>query len=253
MTASAKIDDSSPSVDRDEIARFEAIAEAWWDPEGSFAPLHKLNPTRLTYIRDHMCRLYGRDPKQPRPLAGLDVLDIGCGGGLLCEPMARLGANVTGADASALNIKIARRHARLSGLKIDYRASSAENLAEAGMAFDVVLNMEVIEHVADVDAFLGACAQLVKPGGIMVMATLSRTLKSFALAIVGAEYVLRWLPRGTHDWRKFVKPEELRQAILKTGLMVGDLTGVSYDPLADRWATGRDTDVNYLMLAEKPK
>ncbi|MFQ5533912.1 MAG: bifunctional 2-polyprenyl-6-hydroxyphenol methylase/3-demethylubiquinol 3-O-methyltransferase UbiG [Sphingomonadales bacterium] len=251
MTARPQQPDPSPSVDQTEIERFEAIADAWWDPGGDFAPLHKLNPVRLEYIRDHLCRHFDLKPDAARPLDGLSVLDIGCGGGLLCEPMARLGARVTGADASQKNIDIAALHARNSGLEIDYRSTTAEDLAAAGARFDVVLNMEVIEHVADVDSFLSACSALIKPGGVMFLATISRTFKSFAFAIVGTEYVLRWLPRGTHDWHRFLKPKELTDKLGRAGLDVRDLTGVSYDPLADRWATSRDLDVNYLMVAER--
>ncbi len=217
-------DDHSASVDPGEVAKFAALAGEWWDPAGTFAPLHRLNPARLTFIRDRIAAHAGRDPLAERPLAGLRVLDIGCGGGLLCEPMARLGAAVTGIDAAEKNVAVAAEHAAEAGLDIDYRHSTAEALAaEAraaetrsaeigagnGAGFDLVLNMEVVEHVADVAAFLQASAALVAPGGAMALATLNRTPKSFALAIVGAEYVLRWLPRGTHDWRRFLRPSEL--------------------------------------------
>jgi 2-polyprenyl-6-hydroxyphenyl methylase/3-demethylubiquinone-9 3-methyltransferase len=192
------------TVDPAEIARFSAIADEWWDPNGKFKPLHRFTPTRLEYIRGRIAGHFGRDALAPKPLAGLRLLDIGCGGGLLCEPMARLGASVVGADAAERNVKTAAVHAERQGLAIDYRHTTAEALAEAGELFDVVLNMEVVEHVADVAAFMGACARLVRPGGLMVVATLNRTAKAFALAIVGAEYVLGWLPRGTHTWSKFV-------------------------------------------------
>ena len=239
------------TVDADEIARFEAMAAEWWDPRGKFRPLHKFNPVRLEYIRDRVAGHFGRDPLADRPLAGLRTLDIGCGGGLLCEPMTRLGASVVGVDASDKNIGTARVHAAESGLDIDYRATTAEALAEAGERFDVVLNMEVVEHVADVGLFMGACADMLKPGGCMVVATLNRTPKAFALAIVGAEYVLGWLPRGTHDWRKFVRPSEIDRALRPHGVNIEDLTGVSYNPVADRWSTSRDLSVNYMAFAVK--
>ena len=253
MTTLKQAQNPGTSVDRDEVARFEALADAWWDPDGDLAPLHKLNPPRLRYIRDHICRRFGRDAKAPGPLTGLRILDIGCGGGLLCEPMARLGAKVTGADAAEKNLRVAALHAATSGLKIDYRHATAEELACEGAEYDVVVNMEVVEHVADVELFLDACGALVAPGGLMIMATLNRTAKAFALAIVGAEYVLRWLPRGTHDWRKFVTPAELTRALTGAGLEVSDLTGVRFDPLRDCWEPCRDTGVNYMVVAEKTR
>lgn len=248
---------AGPSVDSGEVARFAAMAEAWWDPAGKFAPLHRFNPVRIGFIRDRLAARLGRDPRSLRPLEGLRLLDIGCGGGLLAEPMARLGAEVTAIDAALRNIEIARLHAEQSGLDIDYRHSTAEALAEAGERFDAILNMEVVEHVADVGAFLGACADLLAedgpvPGGIMFVATLNRTAKSYALAIVGAEYVLRWLPRGTHDWRKFVRPSELAAALRPRGLVIAELAGVSYNPLTDQWRLGRDLDVNYLAVVSRP-
>jgi len=239
------------SVDPAEIAKFAALAEEWWDPDGKFRPLHRLNPVRLRFIRDHLCRRFGRDAKATRPLAGLRVLDIGCGGGLLCEPLARLGAQVTGIDAAERNIAIAALHAEQAGLEIDYRHASAEELAAAGEAFDAVLNMEVVEHVADVGAFLSASAALLAPGGAMVLATLNRTPKSFLLAIVGAEYLLRWLPRGTHDWRRFLRPSELAGHLRTAGLEIAEMTGVTYNPLSDAWRESRDLDVNYMVLAVK--
>ncbi|MEQ9145662.1 MAG: bifunctional 2-polyprenyl-6-hydroxyphenol methylase/3-demethylubiquinol 3-O-methyltransferase UbiG [Parvibaculaceae bacterium] len=239
------------SIDKDEIARFSAIAAEWWDPNGKFRPLHKFNPTRLTYIRETAVQHFGLDSAKVRPLEGLDLLDIGCGGGLLSEPMARLGASVVGADAGEANIKTASVHAAEQGLDIDYRATSAEALAEEGATFDIILNMEVIEHVADVPAFLGACSAMLKPGGIMLCATLNRSVKAFALAIVGAEYVLRWLPKGTHDWKKFITPAELFRGLEESGLNVLTETGVTYNPLADRWSLSRDMDVNYMMVATK--
>ena len=239
------------SVDPDEIARFSALADEWWDPAGKLRALHRLNPTRLAFIRDRVAGHLGRDPLGERPLRDLGVLDIGCGGGLLAEPLARLGAAVTGIDASETNVKSAARHAAESGLEIDYRLATAEELAAAGEAFPVVLNMEVVEHVADLDSFMGASAALVAPGGVMVVATLNRTAKAFLLAIVGAEYVLGWLPRGTHDWSKFVRPSKLAHALRAGGLEVAEIAGVTYNPLSDAWRLSRDVEVNYLVLAVK--
>jgi 2-polyprenyl-6-hydroxyphenyl methylase/3-demethylubiquinone-9 3-methyltransferase len=240
------------TVDPSEVAKFERMAAEWWDADGKFAPLHKFNPVRLGYIRDVVSEHFGRDPKSGKPLSGLRLVDIGCGGGLLSEPMARLGAAVTGIDPSAVNIEAARRHAARAGLDIDYRATTVEALAQAGEAFDVVLAMEVVEHVSDIDAFLAACAALTRPGAILFVATISRTLKAFALAIVGAEYILRWLPRGTHDYDRLVRPAELEAAIEKAGLAVAHSTGVIYNPLADRWSRSTDMDVNYIVAAAKP-
>ncbi len=241
------------TIDPVEVDRFSAMASDWWDPTGKFRPLHKFNPVRLTYIRDQVCAHFGRDPKSPRALDGLRVLDIGCGGGLLCEPVARMGADVVGADASETNIEIAKIHAVQSGVEVDYRAETAENLAAAGERFDVVLNMEVVEHVADVDLFLSSCAQMVNPGGLMFVATINRTLKALALAIVGAEYVLRWLPRGTHQYERLVRPEEIENPLGAAGMQVIDRTGVFFNPLSDSWNLSRDMDVNYMMLAARPK
>jgi 2-polyprenyl-6-hydroxyphenyl methylase/3-demethylubiquinone-9 3-methyltransferase len=239
------------TIDAEEVERFSALAAEWWNPNGKFKPLHKFNPVRLAYIRDQIAERFGRDPRAARPLAGLRILDIGCGGGLLCEPMARLGADVVGADASETNIEVAKLHAAESKVEIDYRATTAEALAEAGEKFDVILNMEVVEHVSDVPLFVNACAGMVKPGGLMFVATINRTLKALALAIVGAEYVLRWLPRGTHQFSKLVRPEELEKALTDAGMGIVDRTGVVYNPLADRWQKSRDMDVNYMLLAEK--
>jgi 2-polyprenyl-6-hydroxyphenyl methylase/3-demethylubiquinone-9 3-methyltransferase len=239
------------TIDAGEVERFSAMAAEWWDPNGKFRPLHKFNPVRLAYIRDQIATRFGRDPRAAKPFEGLRILDIGCGGGLLCEPMSRLGATVVGADASETNIEVAKLHAAEVGVNVDYRATTAEALAEAGEQFDVVLNMEVVEHVADVDFFIGTCAQMVKPGGIMFVATINRTLKALGLAIVGAEYVLRWLPRGTHQYGKLVRPEELERPLLASGMTVTDRTGVSYNPLTDRWGRTKDMDVNYMLLAEK--
>jgi 2-polyprenyl-6-hydroxyphenyl methylase/3-demethylubiquinone-9 3-methyltransferase len=240
------------TIDVSEVERFSALAAEWWNPNGKFKPLHKFNPVRLAWIRDHVAERFGRDPRAARPFEGLRFLDIGCGGGLLCEPMARLGAEVVGADAAATNIEVAKLHAAESNVTVDYRATTAEALADAGEKFDVVLNMEVVEHVADIDLFLGKCAEMVKPGGIMFVATINRTFKALGLAIIGAEYVLRWLPRGTHQYGRLVRPDELEAALGKAGLAVIDRTGVTYHPLADRWQKSGDLDVNYMVLAEKP-
>jgi len=242
---------SAGTIDQDEVARFSRLAAQWWDARGPMAPLHKLNPVRLAYIRDRAAEYFGRDPKRLDSLAGLRILDIGCGGGILSEPLARLGAAVVGADPSESNIAVARNHAAQSGLAIDYRNTTAEALAEAGESFDVVLAMEVVEHVADVGLFVDLTASMVKPGGLMFVATLNRTMKSFALAIVGAEYILRWLPRGSHQWDKFVTPNELEIAIEQGGLQLTHETGVIYNLLADRWQLATDLDVNYMVVAVK--
>jgi 2-polyprenyl-6-hydroxyphenyl methylase/3-demethylubiquinone-9 3-methyltransferase len=240
------------TIDSGEVERFSALAAEWWNPNGKFRPLHKFNPVRLSYIRDRIAERFGRDPHAARPFEGLRILDIGCGGGLLCEPMARLGAEVVGADASATNIEVAKLHAAESGVGIDYRATAAEDLADAGEKFDVVLNMEVVEHVSDIGLFIDKCGEMVKPGGIMFVATINRTLKALGLAIIGAEYVLRWLPRGTHQFGKLVRPDELESALAAAGLGAIDRTGVVYNPLADRWQRSKDMDVNYMVLAERP-
>ena len=237
------------SVDAAEVAKFSALAAEWWDPKGKFAPLHKFNPVRLDFIRREAAAHFGRQGL--RPFTGLSLLDIGCGGGLLSEPMARLDFAVTGADASERNIGTARAHAIQSGLTIDYRAATAEELAAEGLAFDVVLNMEVIEHVADVGAYLAACAKLLKPGGITIVATLNKTLKALALAKIGAEYVLGWLPRGTHDWNRFIPPAELCAKLQESGLTILKQQGVSFDPLNWDWRLSKDVDVNYMVVAAK--
>jgi len=239
------------TVNRDEVERFAALAAQWWDPKGPMAMLHKFNPVRLAYIRDRLAAHFGRDARKVSPLSGLRILDIGCGAGILSEPLARMGASVLGADPAEANIEAAREHARRADLRIDYRATTAEGLADAGERFDVVLAMEVVEHVADVDLFVRRCAEMVKPGGMMIAATINRTAKSFALAIVGAEYVLRWLPRGTHDWNKFVTPDELERAMEGAGLKRTDETGVIYNLFADQWRLSDDMDVNYMMAAAR--
>jgi len=243
---------SNGTVDAQEIAKFSAMAAEWWDPHGKFRPLHKFNPTRLAFIREQVCAHFGHDSDVPQPLEGLRLLDIGCGGGLLSEPMTRLGARVTGADAGEKNIKTASVHAAEQGLNIDYRHTTAEALADAGEQFDVILNMEVIEHVADTQAFMKACGACLRPGGLMIVATLNRTARAFALAIVGAEYVLGWLPRGTHEWNKFITPDEMRTLMTQATLQPGPITGVSFNPLADKWSVSGDTAVNYMMTATKP-
>jgi len=239
------------TVDEAEVERFSRHAADWWDARGPMAALHKFNPVRIAYIRDQAAACFGRDPKKLDCLRGLRMLDIGCGGGILSEPLARLGAHMVGADPAEENIEAARDHAEESGVAVDYRAVTAEDLAEAGERFDVVLAMEVVEHVTDVELFVATCASMVKPGGLLIAATLNRTLKSFALAIVGAEYVLRWVPRGTHRWDKFVTPHELECAIENCGLRVIGERGVIYNPFADRWQLSSDMDVNYMLAAVK--
>jgi 2-polyprenyl-6-hydroxyphenyl methylase / 3-demethylubiquinone-9 3-methyltransferase len=239
------------TVDPSEVERFSALAAEWWDPRGKMAPLHKFNPVRLGYIRDQACARFDRDAKRLDSLNGLAILDIGCGGGILTEPLARLGAVMTAIDPSETNIAAAQQHAAQSELAINYRCTTAEELAEQRARFDLVLAMEVVEHVADVPLFVKSCAQMVKPGGLMIAATLNRTLKSFALAIVGAEYILRWLPVGSHRWEKFVTPNELEIAMEQGGLRVLHEQGVIYNILADRWQLSTDTDVNYMLVAEK--
>jgi 2-polyprenyl-6-hydroxyphenyl methylase/3-demethylubiquinone-9 3-methyltransferase len=237
------------SIDPGEVARFSAVADQWWDPHGKFAPLHKFNPVRLGFIRETALARFSRDAQKTRPFEGLRLLDIGCGGGLLSEPMTRLGFAVTGVDASDRNIGVARVHAARSQLAIDYRVSTAEALVDAGEApFDVVLNMEVIEHVADPAAFLADCRRLLAPGGMMVVATLNRTLRSLAFAKIGAEYILGWLPRGAHDWRKFLTPHELIAMAQGPGLAVEGPFGLAYDPLADRWSRAADCAINYMIV-----
>ena len=239
------------TVDSDEIARFAAMAAEWWDPDGKFRPLHRFNPVRLGYLRDRLVAHFGGDVRSLRPLAGLSILDVGCGGGLIAEPLARMGADVVGIDASDRNVRIAAAHAEDGGLAIDYRHAAVEDLAAGGERFDAVLALEVVEHVADLGLFLAGCAAVCRPGGALVLATLNRTPKSWLFAIVGAEYVLRWLPRGTHDWRRFVRPSELAAGLGAAGARIADIAGVAYDPLRDDWRLGRDVAVNYMAFAVK--
>lgn len=241
------------TVDADEIAKFESMATEWWDPHGKFRPLHMLNPCRLDYITAQIAAEFDRDLTRAQPFEKLRILDIGCGGGLLSEPMARLGADVVGADASERNVRVAQVHAERQDLAIDYRRTTAEELSEAGEIFDAVLNMEVVEHVADPQAYLSACADLLRPGGLMVCSTINRNTKSFALAIVGAEYVMRWLPRGTHDWSRFLTPDELRDLLHIAGLEMVDSKGFVFSPLSWSWAlSDRDLSVNYVTTSTKP-
>jgi 2-polyprenyl-6-hydroxyphenyl methylase/3-demethylubiquinone-9 3-methyltransferase len=243
---------TATTINDAEIAKFTAMAEEWWDPKGKFKPLHKFNPVRLSYIREHLLAHFGRDGTAMRPFEGLTILDVGCGGGLLCEPLARLGATVTGIDAAERNIAIARLHAEQSGLAIDYRATTSEALAAEGATYDMVLNMEVVEHVDNVPLYMKSCADLVKPGGLMLTATLNRTARAYAFAIVGAERILRWLPRGTHDWNKFLTPDETKTLLTRNGLRVTGETGVVFHPLADEWRKSRDMAINYMIMAERP-
>jgi len=239
------------SVDPSEIRQFGALADRWWAPDGEFAALHKLNPVRLAYIRDAAIAHFSLESDTLRPLEGLKVLDVGCGGGLLCEPLARMGAEITGIDASDQGIEAARDHAGKVGLAINYRHLTAEALADEGETYDIVLAMEILEHVADIDAFVATCSSLVKPDGLLFAATLNRTPKSYAAAIVAAEYLLRWVPRGTHDWKKFVKPSELARGLRGSGLDVRDITGVTLDGRTGDWVTTEDTSVNYMLRAVK--
>jgi len=238
------------SVDAAEVAKFSAMAEEWWDPAGKFAPLHKFNPVRLAFIRDMAAGHFGRDARSLRPFGGLSLLDIGCGGGLLSEPMAKLGFDVLGADASERNVGTAIAHAASSGVPATYRATTAETLASEGQTFDAVLNMEVVEHVADLSSYLASCAKLVRPGGLMFVATLNKTLKSLALAKIGAEYILGWLPRGTHDWHRFIEPAKLRAMLEESGLDILKTQGVTFSPLSWDWRLSSDTDVNYMIVAQ---
>ncbi len=246
----ATIPRAASTVDPAEIAKFSKLSQEWWDPSGKMAPLHKINPLRLTYIRDAAARKFERNVRSLSCLSGLRVLDIGCGAGLLCEPLTRLGAQLIGVDPSASNIAAAKLHAEKGHLSIDYRCTTIEEM-DVRERFDIVLAMEVVEHVTDVGLFVDVAAEMVKPGGLMFAATLNRTLKSFALAIVGAEYILRWLPRGTHQWDKFVTPDELAGYLLDNRLTITEQTGVVYSPFADRWSLSSDIDVNYMVIAEE--
>lgn len=249
----ATSDHTATTIDAAEVAKFEAMAAEWWDPAGKFKPLHMMNPCRLDYITSQIAAEFDRDLTGPAPLKGLRILDIGCGGGLLSEPMARLGATVVGADAAAGNIPVARIHAEQQELEIDYRHTAAEDLAAAGEQFDVVLNMEVVEHVSDPQAYLTACQTLLKPGGLMLCSTLNRNPKSFAMAIIGAEVIMRWLPKGTHDWRKFITPDELVDLITTAGLTAVDRKGFVWNPITWAWSiSDRDLSVNYVTASVKP-
>ncbi|QRG09866.1 bifunctional 2-polyprenyl-6-hydroxyphenol methylase/3-demethylubiquinol 3-O-methyltransferase UbiG [Xanthobacter dioxanivorans] len=239
------------TVDPAEVARFDALGAQWWDEKGKMAPLHAMNPARLAFLRDALVRRLGRDGRALRPLKGLTLLDIGCGGGLLCEPLARMGAHVTGIDPAPGNIDIARAHADASGLAIDYLPVTAEELAARGARFDVVVALEVVEHVADVGLFVRTAGQLVAEGGVLVLSTLNRTAKSFALAIVGAEYVLRWLPPGTHRWEKFITPEELEATLAAAGFCAHEKVGMAYGPISGDFRLTEDLSVNYFMVAER--
>jgi len=246
-------DSAHTTVDPAEIERFSRIAGEWWDPAGKFAALHRLNPVRIGYIRDRAAAHWKRDALSGVPLQGLSLLDIGCGGGLLSEPMARLGARVTGVDAAARNIRVAALHAEKQGLDIDYRQGTAEALAEAGTQFDIVLALEIVEHVADVPLFLKSCGRMVKPGGLLFLSTLNRTAKAWALAIAGGEYILRWLPRGTHDWKKFLKPSEVVNGLSAGGIEAQEIVGVVYSPLSRAWSLNKgDLDVNYMLYGIQP-
>ncbi|MEM6763176.1 MAG: bifunctional 2-polyprenyl-6-hydroxyphenol methylase/3-demethylubiquinol 3-O-methyltransferase UbiG [Pseudomonadota bacterium] len=240
------------TIDGREVDKFDKLAAEWWNPKGKFKPLHKFNPVRLTFLRETLVKHFDRDPKAERPLEGLRILDIGCGGGLLSEPLAKMGAEVVGADAAPTNIEVAKRHSQQSGVPVDYRTTTAEALAKDGERFDAVLAMEIVEHVSDVDAFIGACCSMVRPGGLTVFATINRTVKAFALAILGAEYVLRWLPRGTHQYEKLVKPSEIEAGFEANGVSAQAPIGVFYNPIKDAWLISKDTDVNYMMVGLKP-
>lgn len=244
---------NEPNLDAGEVARFERMAQEWWDANGKFRPLHQIGPARLKFIRDQLVSRFGDQRAQPlKPLAGLTILDIGCGGGLISEPLTRLGAEVTGIDPGDLNIAIARAHAEQQDLSIDYQVTTVEELAESGITFDAVVCLEVVEHVPDVKAFVASCTQMVRPGGSLILSTINRTIKSYALAIVAAEYILRWLPKGTHQWERFVTPDELSRAMSSAGVTPGDFTGLVYNPLTDTWSLQpSDTTVNYLAAGSK--
>jgi 2-polyprenyl-6-hydroxyphenyl methylase / 3-demethylubiquinone-9 3-methyltransferase len=243
---------SDSTIDAREVERFRALAAKWWDPHGEFAPLHAIGPERVRFLREQLVRQFRCNDSAARPLEGLRIADIGCGGGLVSEPLAHLGASVTGIDPAQENVAAARAHAAANGLEIDYRAARVEELAGEGAQFDAVIALEVVEHVPDVSAFIGVCAQIVRPGGMMLLSTINRTARAFALAIVGAEYVLRWLPRGTHQWDRFVTPGELADALRASGLRIVDTRGLTFNPLTREWRLSGDISVNYFMSSAKP-
>ncbi len=253
MTATQQSDAGERTLDNEEVERFSRLASEWWNPTGKFRPLHQIGPPRLSFIRDNAVERFGRDQKALRPLSGLTAVDIGCGGGLVSEPLARMGATVTAIDPSEKNISIARSHAEGQGISIGYRAARVEDLVAEGLKFDIVACLEVVEHVPDPAKFIAECASLVAPGGLAVFSTLNRTFKAWALAIVGAEYVLGWLPRGTHQWDRFITPDELSGFAKAAGLDDIRFEGITYNPLQDVWSRNPDTDVNYLMSATKAK
>ncbi len=241
----------APNVDKDEVKRFSDLAGEWWNPNGKFKPLHKFNPVRVEYIRDCLLKHFKRDIHSDKPLEGLSILDIGCGGGLLCEPLARLGARVTGLDPSRANIEAAQKHAAQSGLEIVYRAATAEGLSKKAEQFDMVLAMEVIEHVPDAEAFVKTCTKLVRPEGLLLISTINRTFKALTFAIIGAEYILRWLPRGTHHYDKLVTPEEILRPLESSGFRILELQGVTYNPLFMKWDLSKNLDINYMALSKR--
>ncbi len=242
---------NTSTIDPQDVARFSAIANEWWDPEGKFKPLHQFNPIRLQYIRDKLCAHFDRNPLSLRPFEGLRILDVGCGGGLIAEPLARMGATVTGIDASEQNTRTAQFHAAESGLDINYNTMTVEELAADGQTFDAVISLEVVEHVANVELFLTSCVDLMRSGGAILIATLNRTPKSFAFGIIGAEYIMRWLPRGTHDWRKFIRPSELVIALRQNNVFVEDITGLTLNPFTDVWRVSDDVSINYIVFGRK--
>ncbi|WP_010301278.1 bifunctional 2-polyprenyl-6-hydroxyphenol methylase/3-demethylubiquinol 3-O-methyltransferase UbiG [Candidatus Odyssella thessalonicensis] len=239
------------TLDPEEIARFSKISSQWWDENGAFKPLHHLNPTRLDYITRQISYHYFKNTDKSPNFQGLSVLDIGCGGGLVAEPLTRLGAKVTGIDASEKTIEVAQAHARLMGLDINYACTTAEALADCGQLFDIVLALEIVEHVADVAAFVATCSHLVKPGGLVIFSTINRTLKSYAIAILGAEYIMRWLPVGTHEWQKFLTPGELGSTIREAKLMINDIRGMTFNPFSWSWSLSSDLDVNYFISSHR--
>jgi 2-polyprenyl-6-hydroxyphenyl methylase / 3-demethylubiquinone-9 3-methyltransferase len=253
MTAPQQSDAGDRTLDSEQVDRFSKLASEWWNPRGEFRPLHQIGPPRLSFIRDSAVERFGRDPKALRPLSGLTAIDIGCGGGLVAEPLARMGATVTAIDPSERNIAIAKSHAEAQAVTIDYRMARVEDLVAEGRSFDIVACLEVVEHVPDAAKFVGECASLVAPGGLAVFSTLNRTFKAWALAIVGAEYVLGWLPRGTHQWDRFITLDELRGYAAAAGLDETHFEGITYNLLQDAWSRNPGTDVNYLMSARKAR